>query len=69
MLSANLTERRYGPHHETLRAARKRQKTKEFRSQYAARAGIEATHEQAIRRCGLRQCRHIGQAKCASSMS
>ena len=44
-------------------AARKRQKTEEFRSQYAARAGIEATHEQAFRRCGLRQCRYIGQAK------
>jgi transposase len=50
-------------HHETLYAARKRQKTEEFRSQYAARAGIEATHEQAIPRCGLRQCRYIGQAK------
>ena len=50
-------------HHETLGAARKRQKTAEFRSQYAARAGIEGTHEQAIRRCGLRQCRYLGQAK------
>jgi transposase len=50
-------------HHETLYAARQRQKTEEFRSQYAARAGIEATHEQAIRRCGLRQCRYIGQVK------
>ena len=26
-------------------------------------AGIEGAHEQAIRRCGLRQCRDIGQAK------
>jgi ABC-type Na+ efflux pump permease subunit len=50
-------------HHETLCAARKRQKTEKFRSQYAARAGIEGTHEQAIRRCGLQQCRYIGQAK------
>jgi transposase len=50
-------------YHEALRTARQRQKTKEFRSQYAARAGIEATHEQAIRRCGLRRCRYIGQAK------
>jgi len=50
-------------YHEALRAARQRQKTKEFRSQYAARAGIEGTHEQAIRRCGLRRCRYIGQAK------
>jgi hypothetical protein len=36
-------------HHETLCAVRKRQKTEEFRSQYAARAGVEGTHEQAIR--------------------
>jgi transposase len=50
-------------YHEALRTARQRQKTKEFRSQYAARAGIEGTHEQAIRRCGLRQCRYLGQAK------
>jgi hypothetical protein len=27
------------------------------------RAGIEATHEQAIRRCGLRHSRDIGLAK------
>jgi len=38
-------------------------KTEEFRSRYAARAGIEGTHEQAIRRCGLRRCRYIGEAK------
>jgi len=50
-------------HHEALSAARQRQKTEEFRSQYAARAGIEATHEQAIRRCGMRRCRYIGQPK------
>jgi hypothetical protein len=30
---------------------------------YAARAGIEGTHTQAIRRCGLRKCRYIGLAK------
>jgi len=50
-------------HHEALSAARQRQKPEEFRSQYAARAGIEATHEQAIRRCGMRRCRYIGQPK------
>jgi transposase len=50
-------------HHEALQGARREQKTEEFRSSYAARAGIEGTHEQAIRRCGLRQCRYIGQAK------
>jgi transposase len=50
-------------HHEALQAARQQQTTDEFRRQYAARAGIEGTHEQAIRRCGLRQSRYIGLAK------
>jgi transposase len=50
-------------HHEALQAARRRQETEAFRQQYAARAGIEGTHEQAIRRCGLRRCRYIGQSK------
>jgi transposase len=50
-------------YHEALYTARNRQKTEEFRGQYAARAVVEGTHEQAIRRCGLRQCRYIGQAK------
>lgn len=49
--------------YEALQAARKRQTTEEFREQYAARAGIESTHAQAIRRCGLRQSRYIGEAK------
>ena len=49
--------------HETLQAARQRQTTEAFRQQYAARAAIEGTHEQAIRRCGLRRCRYIGLAK------
>jgi transposase len=49
--------------HEALQAARREQETEEFRSRYAARAGIEGTHEQAIRRCGLRRCRYIGEAK------
>jgi transposase len=49
--------------HEALQTARREQTTEEFRSRYAARAGIEGTHEQAIRRCGLRQCRYIGEAK------
>jgi transposase len=50
-------------HHEALQGVRRRQTTAEFRLQYAARAGIEGTHEQAIRRCGLRYCRYIGLAK------
>jgi transposase len=49
--------------YEALQAARRRQTTDAFRSQYAARAGIESTHEQAIRRCGFRSCRYIGLAK------
>jgi transposase len=49
--------------YEALQAARQRQMTDAFRQQYAARAGIEGTHEQAVRRCGLRRCRYIGQAK------
>lgn len=48
---------------EALQAARKRQTTDAFRQQYAPRAGVEATHEQAIRRCGLRHSRYIGLAK------
>jgi transposase len=48
---------------EALQAARKRQTTADFRQQYAPRAGIEATHEQAIRRCGLRRSRYIGRVK------
>jgi hypothetical protein len=50
-------------HHETIQAARQRQETAAFKAQYAQRAGIEGTHAQAIRRCGLRRCRYIGQAK------
>jgi transposase len=49
--------------YETLQATREVQTTEAFRQQYAARAGVESTHEQAIRRCGLRQCRYIGLAK------
>jgi hypothetical protein len=37
--------------------------TAEFTAQYAQRAGIEGTQSQAIRRCGLRQCRYVGHAK------
>ena len=49
--------------YEALQAARQRQTTDAFRLQYAARAGIESTHEQAIRRCGLRRSRYIGLTK------
>lgn len=50
-------------HFEALQAARRRQTTPGFRERYAPRAGIEATHEQAIRRCGLRHARYLGLAK------
>ena len=50
-------------HHEALHAARQGQTTPEFRTRYAPRAGIEATHEQAVRRCGLRHARYLGLAK------
>jgi transposase len=49
--------------HEAIHAARQRQETAEFTAQYARRAGIEGTQSQAIRRCGLRQCRYVGHAK------
>jgi transposase len=50
-------------HCEALQAARRRQETAAFRDAYAARAGIEATHGQAVRRCGSRRCRYIGLTK------
>jgi transposase len=49
--------------YEALRAARQAQTSEAFRQAYAARAGIESAHAQAVRRCGLRQCRYIGLAK------
>jgi transposase len=50
-------------HYEALQSARQRQTTEEFQQNYAARAGIEGTHAQAISRCGLRRCPYIGLAK------
>jgi transposase len=50
-------------HHEAIQTARQRQETTEFKTQYARRAGIEGTHAQGIRRCGLRQTRYVGLAK------
>jgi transposase len=49
--------------HEAIQTARPRQKTAECTAPYARRAGIEGTHTQAIRRCGIRQCRDLGHAK------
>jgi transposase len=49
--------------YEALRAAREQQGSPAFAAAYAARAGVEATHSQAVRRCGVRQCRYVGEAK------
>jgi transposase len=48
--------------HETLQAARRHQQTEDVKVQYAARAGVEGTHAQAVRRAGLRRTRYIGLA-------
>jgi transposase len=53
------------PHaqHEALQAARRRQKTSAFASQYALREGIEATISQGVRAFGMRRSRYVGFAK------
>jgi transposase len=48
---------------EAPRAARDREMTEEYRSEYARRAGIEGTISQGLRAFGLRRCRYIGEAK------
>ncbi len=49
--------------HLALRAARARQATPEFATQYAARAGIEGTISQGVNTLDLRDARYIGLAK------
>lgn len=49
--------------YEALHTMRQRQATPDFKEEYAARAGIEATHAQGLRRSDLRQARYIGLAK------
>ncbi len=49
--------------HEALINARSRQKTKEFKEKYSARAGIEGTISQGTRAFGLRRCRYRGFPK------
>lgn len=46
-----------------LQAARARERSEAFRELLACRAGVEGTHTQAIRRCGVRRCRYVGTAK------
>ncbi len=49
--------------HEALQAARAQQETSEWKGEYAARAGVEGTISQGVRRFGLRRCRYVGLAK------
>ncbi|MGK7953852.1 MAG: transposase, partial [Crocosphaera sp.] len=49
--------------HKTLLEARARQTTKQFKKQYASRAGIEGTISQGVRAFGLRFCRYRGFSK------
>jgi transposase len=48
---------------EALRAAREREQTPAFALAYAQRAGVESTHAQGLRVCGLRRSRYVGQPK------
>ena len=49
--------------HEALQAARRRQQTSAFASQYALREGIEATISQGVRAFSMRRSRYLGLAK------
>jgi transposase len=49
--------------YEALHAARSREASEEYRSEYNRRAGIEGTISQGVRTCGLRRSRYIGEAK------
>ncbi|MEV5504802.1 IS1182 family transposase [Nonomuraea fuscirosea] len=49
--------------HETIRRARQAQTTAAWQQRYQQRAGVEAVLSQALRRCGLRRSRYIGQDK------
>ncbi len=49
--------------HEALLAGRKREKTEQYKAEYAKRAGVEGTISQSIRTTEVRRARYIGQAK------
>lgn len=53
------------PHaeHVAVRVARQHQTTDTFKRAYAARAGVEGTLSQAVRRADMRRARYIGLAK------
>jgi transposase len=49
--------------HTALHSARRQQATAGFWERHTARAGVEGTLSQGIRRCDLRQARYLGEAK------
>lgn len=49
--------------HQALSAAREREKTEEYKEEYARRAGIEGTISQGVRAYGLRRAKYVGLAK------
>src|SRR5437660_5900446 len=48
---------------EALRAIREREKTDEFKREYAKRAGVESTLSQGVRAFELRRSRYVGLQK------
>jgi transposase len=49
--------------YEALQARRQQETTKDFKSLYATRAGVEGTISQGVRTMGLRRSRYIGQER------
>jgi len=54
--ASNITEGKGAPH-------RKREKTEEYKAEYARRAGIEGTISQGVRAYSLRRAKYVGLAK------
>jgi transposase len=59
-----LTVRRQD-HHLALQAARVRETSREYHTEYARRAGVEGILSQGLRNHGLRRSRYLGEAKTA----
>jgi transposase len=51
------------PQHQALLRAREREKTEEYKAEYARRAGIEGTISQGVRAYSLRRAKYVGLAK------
>ena len=51
------------PQYRAVQTSRAQQTTLSFAQEYAARAGVEGTHSQAVRTCELRQARYLGERK------